>query len=201
MSSWRQLIERAEPAEHIVQLYGGDDQLLTENVARYLLEGLKRGDGLLMIATPGHREAIVRRLCEEEASARAAIQNGRLMLLDARETLDRFMVGEQSDWALFERIVNGICEELRSRAGGRGIRAFGEMVGLLWQEGAYAAAVRLEDYWNRLLKANAICLFCAYPIDLFDPDFELPRLQALLGAHTHLMAGPATMLSSVGPAR
>jgi KaiC/GvpD/RAD55 family RecA-like ATPase len=201
MSSWRQLIERAEPAEHVVQLYGRDDQLLADHVTRYLLEGLRRGDGLLMIATPVHREAIVRRLCEEEAGARAAIESGRLMLLDARETLDRFMVEEQPDWAIFEGIVNGLCQELRSRIGGRGIRAFGEMVGVLWEEGAYSAAIRLEEYWNRLLKANAICLFCAYPIDLFGPDFELPRLQALLGSHSHLLAGPATMLSSVGPAR
>ena len=201
MPSWRQLIERAKPAEHVVQLYGGDDQLLTDNVTRYLLEGLKRGDGLLMIATPEHREAIVRRLYEEGAGAKAAIEGGRLMLLDARETLDRFMVEQQPDWALFERIVNGLCQELRSRVGGRGIRAFGEMVGLLWEDGAYAAAIRLEEYWNRLLEANAICLFCAYPIDLFSPDFEFPRLQALLGTHTHLLAGHATMLSSVGPAR
>ncbi len=201
MSSWRQLIERAEPTEHVVQLYGGDDQLLTDNVTRYLAEGLKRGDGLLVIATPEHREAIIRRLSEDEPRARGAMESGRLVLLDARETLDSFMVEEQPDWALFERTMSGLCQELRARAGRSGIRAFGEMVGLLWVEGAYSAAIRLEEYWNRVLQANAICLFCAYPIDLFGRDFELPRLQALLGTHTHLLAGSATLLSSVVPVR
>jgi hypothetical protein len=38
-------------------------------------------------------------------------------------------------------------------------------------------------------------------IDRFGRDFELPKLQALLGVHTHLLAGPTTMLSSVGAAR
>jgi hypothetical protein len=75
------------------------------------------------------------------------------------------------------------------------------MVGLLWIEGQYSAAIRLEEYWNRLLEANALCLFCAYPIDLFGCDFDLSKLQALLGAHTHLLAGPTTMLSSVGAPR
>jgi KaiC/GvpD/RAD55 family RecA-like ATPase len=200
MSSWRELIRRAEPAEHLVQLYGGDDQLLTSNVTRYLLEGLKRGDGLLVIATPEHREAIVRQMAEEDSGTAAAVEGGRLVLLDARETLDRFMMDGQPDWELFEQAVGGICEELRGRVGGRGIRAFGEMVGLLWMEGQHSAAIRLEEYWNRLLEGNAVCLFCAYPIDPFGGDFELSRLQALLGVHTHLLAGPRTMLSSVARA-
>jgi MEDS: MEthanogen/methylotroph, DcmR Sensory domain len=201
MSSWRELIQRAEPAEHLVQLYGGDDQFLTNNVTRYLLEGVKRGDGLLLIATPEHREAIVRQMGGEDARTEAAIREGRLVLLDAGETLARIMEDGQPDWELFARAVGGICEELRGRVGERSIRAFGEMVGLLWMEGRYSAAIRLEEYWNRLLEDKAICLFCAYPIDLFGRDFESSRLQALLGVHTHLLAGPSTMLSSGGPVR
>jgi hypothetical protein len=201
MLSWRQLLERAEPAEHVVQLYGDDHQLLTSHVTRYLVEGLKRGDGLVVIATPEHREAIVRQLGEEDAGTAAAIEGGRLVLLDARDTLDSFMVEGHPDWELFEQALGGVCRELRERVGRGGIRAFGEMVGLLWMEGRYSAAIRLEEYWNRLLEANAICLFCAYPIDMFGCDFELPKLQALLGVHTHLLAGTTTMLSSVAPAR
>src|SRR4051812_48912852 len=115
MSSWRELIQRAEPREHLVQLYGEDDQLLTGHVVRYLLEGLNRGDGLLVIATPQHREAIVRRLGEEGAGAAAAIDRGQLVLLDASETLDRFMVDGEPDWARFEETVGGLCRALRAR--------------------------------------------------------------------------------------
>jgi hypothetical protein len=201
MSSWRELMRRAEPAEHLVQLYGRDDQLLTGNVTRYLVEGLKRGDGLLVIATPEHRAAIVRQVGEEDAGTEAAIRGGRLVLLDARETLDRFMVDGAPDWERFVQTVGGICEELRGRVGDRGIRAFGEMVGLLWMEGQYSAAIQLEEYWNRLLENSAICLFCAYPIDLFGCDLESTKLQALLGVHTHLLAGPRTMFSRVAPVR
>jgi hypothetical protein len=201
MSSWRELMQRAEPAEHLVQLYGVDDQLLTGNVVRYLLEGLKRGDGLLVIATRQHREAIVRHMGEDEAGTPAAICEGRLVPLDASETLDRFMVDGEPDWALFSGAVGGICRALRGRVGDRGIRAFGEMVGLLWMEGRHSAAIRLEQYWNRLLEEHAICLYCAYPIDPLASDFESTKLHALLGVHTHLLAGPKTMLSSVGPAR
>lgn len=201
MSSWRELIQRAEPAEHLVQLYGADDQLLTGNVTRYLLEGLKRGDGLLVIATPGHREAIVRQLGDEHAGTEAAVRGRQLVLLDAAETLARFMVDGQPDWELFAEAVGEVCGDLRGRVEARRIRAFGEMVGLLWMEGRYSAAIRLEEYWNRFLEDQAICLFCAYPIDLFGCDLESSKLQALLGVHTHLLAGPRTMLSRVVPVR
>jgi hypothetical protein len=201
MSSWRELIQRAEPPEHLVQLYGEDDQLLVSNVVGYLLEGLKRGDGLLVIATPSHREAIVRQLGEEDAGTAAAVGGGRLVLLDASETLDRFMVDGEPDWARFEETVGGLCDVLQARVGDRGLRAFGEMVGLLWMKGLHSAAIRLEEYWNRLLEDHAFCLYCAYPIDPLGRGFESTQLQALLGVHTHLLAGPRTMLSSIGPPR
>ena len=52
MASWAELLSGAEPGEHVVQLYGDDDRLLSRNVGRYLAEGLRRGDGLVVIATP-----------------------------------------------------------------------------------------------------------------------------------------------------
>ena len=42
MASWVELLSGAEPGEHVVQLYGNDDQLLIRNVSRYLAEGLRR---------------------------------------------------------------------------------------------------------------------------------------------------------------
>ncbi len=67
MASWMDLLTRARPGEHIVQLYGRDDHLLARNASRYLAEGLRRGDGLVVIATPEHTSAIARHLVEEDA--------------------------------------------------------------------------------------------------------------------------------------
>jgi hypothetical protein len=54
MSSCPELLEAIGSEEHVV-LYGTDDRLLTQNVGRLLSEGLKRGDGILVIATSQHR--------------------------------------------------------------------------------------------------------------------------------------------------
>jgi hypothetical protein len=196
MSSWSELLDHAEPEEHLVQLYGGDHQLLVRNVSRYLVEGLKRGDGLVMIATSEHSEAIVRQLAEESAEASEALRGGRLVVLDAQTTLNRFMVDGQPDRDLFRTVVGSVLQGVHARAVTGKIRAFGEMVGILWVDGRHAAAARLERYWNELLAGNTFSLFCAYPIDIFDGGSQPSGLEAVLCAHTHMYAGPRTMLSS-----
>src|SRR5690348_13074612 len=104
MSSWNELLDRAKPEEHLVQLYGCDDQLLTRNVARFLREGLRRCDGLVVIATPEHADAVLRHLQAESADAAVALQDGRLVVLDARQTLDRFMVNGVPDEERFRQV-------------------------------------------------------------------------------------------------
>jgi hypothetical protein len=193
MSSWSELLDRAAPEEHVVQLYGRNDQLLTRNVSRYLAEGLRRGDALVVIATREHAAAITGELTLDGGDA---VADGRLVVLDARETLDRFLVGGQPDEALFRDVVGGVLAEAHRRSSTGHVRAFGEMVGLLWVAGDRAAATRLEEYWNDLLRGSACSLFCAYPIDIYDNDGDTGGLDAVLGSHTHMSLGPNTMVSS-----
>jgi len=186
MTQRAKLLDHPEPEEHFVQLYGKDDQLLAQNVSRYLREGLRRGDGLLVIATAEHRGSFVRQLNDERAYARAVLE-GRLVFLDAEATLSRFMVDGEPDQARFESVIGDALAGVRSRAVHTGIRAYGEMVGVLWKAGQFSAAVRLEELWNRLLQSSDVSLFCSYPIDVFSPEFKPASVDALLCAHTHMV--------------
>ena len=186
MSSCAELLDRLEPEEHVVQLYGDDDQLLTRNVGRFLGEGLKRGDGLLVIASAEHRGTLARQLKEDQGYSQAVLE-GRLVFLDAEATLTRFMVNGSPDPELFVRVVGEAVRGVQDRAVHTGTRAYGEMVGLLWKAGEYDAAVRLEELWNELLQSSEVSLFCAYPIDIFSPEFRVGNVDALLWAHTHLL--------------
>ena len=186
MTSCAQLLDHVNPEAHLVQLYGKDDRLLTRNISRFMAEGLRRGDGLLAIATPEHSGTVARQLREEAGYSKAVLE-GRLVFLDAQTTLDRFMVAGQPNRELFDRVVGDALKGVQERAGHTGIRAYGEMVGLLWQAGQRAAAVRLEDYWNSLLHSSSISLFCAYPIDVFGEEFQVEHVDALLCAHTHMV--------------
>lgn len=186
MSSCAELLDRLEPEEHVVQLYGDDDRLLTQNVGRFLSEGLKRGDGLLVIATAEHRGTLARQLSQERGYSKAVLE-GRLVFHDAEATLARFMRSGVPDPELFANVVGEALEGVQARAVHTGSRAYGEMVGLLWKAREYAAAARLEELWNDMLRANDVSLFCGYPIDIFSPEFQADKVDALLCAHTHLL--------------
>jgi hypothetical protein len=191
MSSWTELLEGAEPKQHVVHLYGSDDQLLMAHVCQFLAEGLRRGEGLIVVATPAHTDGFLRRLHSDGIDAASAVREGHLVLLDAEATLARFLVEGEPSWQLFEQVVGSAVTALRDTH--VTVRAFGEMVGLLWTRGLIPAAVRLEEYWNRLLEDHAISLLCAYPIDVFHGDCEEATLNALVRTHTHVFAAPRTL--------
>jgi MEDS: MEthanogen/methylotroph, DcmR Sensory domain len=186
MSSCSELLDRLEPEGHVVQFYGDDGLLLTRSVSRFLSEGLRRGDGLLVIATAEHRGSVSRQL-KEELSYSKAILEGRLAFLDAETTLNRFLVDGWPDPHRFDDVVGEALRNVQARAGHTGVRAYGEMVGLLWKSGEHAAAGRLEELWNALLEGSQVCLFCAYPIDIFSQEFQVGKVDTLLCSHTHLL--------------
>lgn len=197
MASWVELLSGAEPGEHVVQLYGDDDQLLTRNVSRYLAEGLRRGDGLVVIATPEHTRGIVRQLVEgSSGAALVALSDGRLVLLDAAKTLERILLDGHLDETLFRSVIGEVVAAVRARAATGSARAFGEMVSLLWEAGRHHDAARLEELWNCLLPDSGCSLYCAYHIDLFDHRGDAAALQPIVASHHHVFAGPGTLLSS-----
>jgi hypothetical protein len=197
MASWAELLTVAEPGKHVVHLYGEDDRLLAKNVSRYLVEGLRRGDGLIVIATPEHTRAILQHLVAEEAEAlHDATTAGRLRTLDAGETLATLQRAGVGDLDAFRASVGQIIAETRARAATGSVRAFGEMVALLWAEGKHEEAARLEDTWNAVLAEHRCSLFCAYPIDLFDRQADPTMLHPIICTHHYILGGAGTLLSS-----
>ncbi len=170
---------------HFVQLYDADELSLARSVGRYLHEGWQRGDGLVVIASGAHAAAFAAELERLGVDSGAAVRDARLLLLDAHDTLARFLVAGRPDPGLFRETVNGALASVRSDGGS--IRAYGEMVGVLWQAGHESAAIALEGLWNELLAEERLELYCAYPIDVFGDDFHVAGIDQVLCAHTHLV--------------
>ena len=101
------------------------------------------------------------------------------------------MIEGQPDWERFARTIQEAIGEIHT-FDGKGVRAYGEMVGLLWARGQFAAAIRLEDFWNRLVKSHRMRLFCGYPIDIFDSAFNEPAISPILSAHTRVISAGAS---------
>jgi hypothetical protein len=179
------MVDEAGQHGHLLQFYKADEPLLNRNVGQFLWEGLLRGEGLLVVAAQERRDSVASHLRRLGVDIPLVVREGQLMLLDAQEMLDRFMVNGVPDRNLFRQVIGGALEAVRPRTGKASIRVYGEMVGLLWQAEEYSAAIQLEEYWNQLLHSDGFVLFCGYPIDIFAEDFERSRIEALLCAHTH----------------
>jgi signal transduction histidine kinase len=148
---------------HVVQFYDSDD-FLCDRVARFLDAGFAHDDVLLVIATVDHREALRQRLAAGGRDVAAAGRAGQLHFLDAAETLTQIMSGDMPDWELFHRVLGGIID--RCCAGRRrSVRAYGEMVDVLWKSGNTRGAVRLEQLWSQLRRLRTLSLMCAYSMD------------------------------------
>ena len=148
------------PREHAVVFYDHDPEAV-EAVAEYVAEGLRQGEPVVVIATEEHREAFDLALLGFGADPEWARATGQYQALDAAATLRTFMVRGLPDPELFEASVGGVV-----RAAGRGgakVRAFGEMVALLWDEGNVVGAIALEALWNGLAQRLDFFLLCAYP--------------------------------------
>jgi hypothetical protein len=184
---WKKLLERPNSGGHFVQLYAPGSPALTDSVGHYVWEGIRRGEGVLMISTPEHRELFSAHLQRSGADLPALLECGQLVFLDAGETLSQFMVSGGPLWRPFERVIRGAIRKVHPAGPGKGLRAYGEMVGLLWKAGQYAAAVRLEQLWNRLMEQCSFSLYCAYAIDVFGGEFKAANLDGVLCTHTHML--------------
>jgi PAS domain S-box-containing protein len=158
-ASWR----GSSASEHFVQIYHSDDVLI-ESVGEYLAAGLTDHETCLVFATPDHRSALTEALGSRGVDVASAVVRERLMLLDAAEILSSFMRMGEPDPSAFFATVGAIVA--RAAGNGRPIRAFGEMVALLWADGLQPAAVKLERLWNELAKDYTFSLYCAYPLHI-----------------------------------
>jgi hypothetical protein len=196
VQSWSEHITTPDPHDHLVQFYGSDDGLLVRNIAAFCGAALEAGEGVLVIARAAHADALLRQLRDGGHDVPAALGFGRLRLIDAGQALESLLKDGAPDWELFQAAIAGPLADVRRASGTGKARAFGEMVGILWDRGARESALRLEEYWHRLLAGAEVPLFCAYPVDIAGDGDGRPGLDPVIAAHTHTCAGPRTLISN-----
>src|SRR6266481_4163536 len=84
------LFADAGPRDHVVQLYQ-DQDFLNRAVCRFAAAALANGEGLILVPTVRHWNAFRPRLIAEGVNVEAAQERGQLTVVDADETLPRFM--------------------------------------------------------------------------------------------------------------
>jgi hypothetical protein len=168
---------------HAVHFYG-DDRAWCRTVAGFIADGVRHREAVIVVVTPLHRALILEQLLRLAVPVGELLRTQALRLLDASETLRLFMTASGPDGELFRRHVGGtIRATAEARSPGR-VRAYGEMVDLLAQEGRLDHALRLEQLWNQVAASLDLSLLCGYAKRSFAK--EIPPTD-LLVQHTHLL--------------
>ena len=148
------------PAEHFVQMYQ-DEAAFLETLEGFIAGGLLSGDSVIVIGTPLHIHSLDERLVHHGIDVDEERRNGGYIVPDAQETLDKFIVDGLPDEDKFHQTINEVLKQARRNS--RRVRAFGEMVALLWADGYDEATIQLERLWHCLVREEEFTLFCAYP--------------------------------------
>jgi hypothetical protein len=181
---WQSLLRAPVPGQHIAQLYT-EQQFLARAVGQFVGDGLRQGDAVIVIATPLHWRAILRRLEAEDLDVLRLRRRGQLVIRDAEDTLAEFMADGMLDRERFRAVIGSAIDATRTAGFGR-TRGFGEMVDILRRTDV-TATLRLEELWNELLVERGITLLCGYSIDTFDPRNYRGLLQRVSAVHSDLI--------------
>lgn len=176
---------------HAVRFYE-DSKSLCRIVSGFVAEGLALDQPALIIATRPHIDCIAENLRAATIDLDTLQKKGDLLLLDAHQTLATFMVSGLPDADFFRAAATSALDQV-GRGRRKTIRAYGEMVDVLWKEGQTAAAIKLEMLWNQLANTRDFSLLCGYAMGNFYKDASINEV---CEHHTHTVSdeGHATLI-------
>lgn len=181
------------PCNHVIQIYESD-AIFLDVLAGFVGGGINAGDACIIIASRAHLSALDERLTSCGVQLKVLIDDHRYIPLDAEEMLDKFMINDWPDEELFMKTVTELINLTGKK--GRKVRAFGEMVAVLWANGHNGATVQLEHLWNRFCEKESFSLFCAYPKTGFTDDINASILH-ICGAHSKMIAGDENQITEI----
>ncbi len=181
------------PTDHVLQIYENDEVFL-DALSGFVGAGINAGDCVIVIATDPHLKSLEKRLTEHGIYVRSLIAEERYIPLNAEKTLELFMVNGWPDEEKFNQAITNLFQ--RASCHGRKIRAFGEMVALLWKQGHNGATVHLEHLWNKVAKREEFTLFCAYPKSGFTKDIT-DSINHICCTHSKMIDGSEKQIAEV----
>jgi anti-sigma regulatory factor (Ser/Thr protein kinase) len=183
--------------DHVVRFYERDSEL-SEAAGRYLIEGARAGEVVIVVATEAHRRAFEAELTAAGIDPAESRRSGTLVWLDAAGTMARFITEDHIDRDAFDRVIGALVRQ--AHGSGRPVRVFGEMVSLLWDAGQVLTAIELEKLWNELRRALRFSLLCAYRSESVSGSEHAESLAQVCHLHSSVLRSTESEVSGRFPA-
>jgi hypothetical protein len=167
--------------EHFVQFYASEAVFAT-TLERFIVDGLRADEAVIVIATQPHLEEMERRLRSADVDLVAARWRGQYIPVEAEGMLVRIMGESLPDAGSFRAELDSLI----AQAGRRKLRGFGEMVSILQARGLHDAVIRLEELWSMACAELGLTLLCAYPRSVFAED-DTDGMTRICANHTHVV--------------
>ena len=123
-----------------------------------------------------------------------SLRLGHLIVRNAKDTLNKFMVNDRPHPRLFAASVGTLVQGVAAL--GKPLRIYGEMVDVLVGQGLYSAAAQLEELWNDLGRRHRFTLLCGYMSGHFGDPRNTEDLERICTAHSQVRAEPHDVLGS-----
>ncbi|OFZ31304.1 MAG: hypothetical protein A2622_01570 [Bdellovibrionales bacterium RIFCSPHIGHO2_01_FULL_40_29] len=168
--------------DHSVQFYQNEN-LLIKKVAEYIEVGLKKGEGAVIIASAIHSKMLLD-ILRENIDVVRVIANQQLLILNAQEILSEFMVDETPDPVLFKKFFSSHIMRMTKLF--PEVRAYGELVNILWEDGNLKGTIELEKLWSELSQRFRFSLLCGYSMENFRREIHGVAFTDVCNCHVHV---------------
>ncbi len=156
-----------------------------EILTRYIKEGLLNNEGVIVIARPSLRRTVLSKLDALGFDSQTIKNQGQVRFFDAEFLLSNILIDGVIEEQAFQKLVGIPIQAAQSKFGK--VRAFGEMVDILWQRDLQDMAMQLEDLWEDLCTKQGLVFLCTYLLDNLDPNDYDNALEKIYKHHTHLV--------------
>jgi hypothetical protein len=126
--------------DHLVHFYHNKNTLV-DAVSNFIVPALTSNCGVILIATKENILEFSEAMDKRSVDLVKCKMLDQLVILDANETLNQFMYNGVPDRHKFFKTISAVLNKMRTKY--PTIRAYGEMVNLLWHQDLKESAISL----------------------------------------------------------
>jgi MEDS: MEthanogen/methylotroph, DcmR Sensory domain len=158
-------------------------------ISKFLYEGLKQGEGAVLIASLEHASQIESEIEKRGLNVQQLSGAGLWVLTEVKELVQALESGMTAA-VVVETFIELVVRPAQKLSEKQRVRIYGEFVdGILTQLRDAEMALEVERYGNELVSEGAATIYCGYSTNAFpDASFAKPFIR-LCGLHTQVHNG------------
>lgn len=193
--SWANFVTNLPEAAHVASVappaarFGAQRDFHREAATQFALEGIGRGEKVLLIGSRWQHKEVLRgiedfRRSFDPPGNPPSWRNRDLDLFDAFDVQSELLVDDMPDGMHFASFIKRACEPIR---GPGGIRVWNNLGARLLESGNRRASSAIERLWHQARSPLRVTILCSYPLPDESSMATLENLSGPLGRHTHLI--------------